>query len=85
MSVREAQERIDSREFAEWVAYYKIDPFGNKRGDMQAGIIAASNVNLWSKGKVSPADFMPEFETRTMTLDEFKAALRGGQVGNDNS
>ena len=35
MTVKEAQERIDSAEFAEWMALYSIDPFGEFRADIR--------------------------------------------------
>ena len=33
MSVREAQEKVSSSEFSEWLAYYSIQPFGPRRLD----------------------------------------------------
>ena len=41
-SVREAQARIDGREFAEWMVFYRIEPFGPYRGDLQAAVVAAN-------------------------------------------
>jgi hypothetical protein len=46
LPVAEAQQRIDAREFAEWMAYDQLDPFGQVRGDLQAGIVASTLVNL---------------------------------------
>lgn len=40
MSVREAQSRIDAREFAEWIAYRSISPFARDRADYLAASIA---------------------------------------------
>jgi len=63
--VAEAQRWISSREFAEWMAYDRIDPFGAKRGDLQAGIVASTLVNLFSKnGKATPDNFLLKFERR---------------------
>ncbi len=56
--------RCDSREFAEWRAYYELEPWGEERADLRAGIVASTiaNVNR-GKGKAfSPGDFMPEFD-----------------------
>ena len=39
-SVREAQHRIDAREFAEWRAYYRLEPWGEDRGDLRTAILA---------------------------------------------
>lgn len=40
MSVREAQSRIDAREFAEWIAYRSISPFARDRSDYLAASIS---------------------------------------------
>lgn len=64
MSVQEAQSKIDSAEFSEWIAYYHIDPFGNERHDLHAGIISSTIANAnRAKGTRSfaPKDFMPDY------------------------
>jgi hypothetical protein len=38
--VSEAQARCSSREFAEWAAYYRLEPWGEERADLRSGIIA---------------------------------------------
>lgn len=64
MTVREAQARITSGEFAEWQAFFMIEPFGNWRRDYRNGILVAATVNMW-RGKgdkaVGPEDFVPQF------------------------
>lgn len=70
--MREAQTRIDSREFAEWRCYYELEPWGEERADLRAGIIASTVYNI-GKGKgrmLSPADFMPKFDRRRQTQEE---------------
>ena len=63
MSVARAQQEISAREFAEWMAYDRIDPMGEGRADLRAGIIAAVMRNSWCKGApAKPADFMPNFK-----------------------
>lgn len=67
MSLKRAQREIDADEFAEWMAYYDIDPFGEERADLRSAINTATMVNLWStKGarSVKPIEFMP-FAART--------------------
>lgn len=53
-------------EFAEWMAFFRVEPFGDVRGDLQAGIVASTvaNVNRDPKKRrpFSPADFLPDFE-----------------------
>jgi hypothetical protein len=62
MSVREAQERIDSAEFGEWIAYMSIEPFGDRIADLRAGTIASVVANT-NRAKDTPAytplDFTP--------------------------
>lgn len=51
-------------EFAQWIAVDRLDPLGEDRGDMRAGIVAATiaNVHATKGGRVFTAkDFMPEF------------------------
>ncbi len=78
MSVRELLERIDSRELAEWMAYYTLDPFGSVRTDLNAGVIAATIANA-NKGKngrpFQPADFMPYVEKSEQSEEDMKAIL----------
>lgn len=49
-------------DFYECMAYDQMEPFGGPRGDLQAGIIAATITNMLrdpKKGKAAvPADFM---------------------------
>lgn len=57
---------MDSRELAEWQAYAQLDPFGNARGDLRAGIVASTfaNAHRDQKKRKKPftaQEFMPEF------------------------
>jgi hypothetical protein len=58
-------QRMTGAEFGLWLAYYERDPFGDARGDLQAGIVAAAVANYAGKtrsagsGPASPAEFMP--------------------------
>ena len=51
------------QEFLDWVDYEKIEPFGEERADLRAGIIASTYANIHrGKGKAFvPSDFMPKF------------------------
>lgn len=54
---------MDSREFALYMAYDRIDPFSNERFDLGVGIICNTLAALQgNKTKIS--DFMPEYEKR---------------------
>jgi len=46
---------ISAKLFAEWMAYFRIEPFGQLRGDLQAGIVAAQVFNAWRDRHQKPA------------------------------
>lgn len=60
MTVAELQERMTSAEFAEWVALYSIEPFGDDRADLRAGVVASTMANLLGSGRqvYGPGDFL---------------------------
>ena len=88
--MREAQCRCDAREFAEWMAFYRLEPWGEQRGDLRIGILAAVVANMFrKKGRraLQPVDFMPKFEKKWLPMttgemyDKFKGiATRYGRV-----
>lgn len=49
--------------YLEWMQYYELEPFGEERADLRAGIIAATVANCLARKKGRPAfrvtDFMP--------------------------
>lgn len=54
-------------DFRGWVAYYNLEPWGELRADLRAGIVAAAVRNgLRGKGTRSfkATDFMPQFGPR---------------------
>lgn len=78
---RTHEELLDSmsgRELAEWMAFYQVEPFGDVRGDLQAGIVASTLANIHRDQKkrpkpYGPEEFMPKF-------DRPKRAPRWGDV-----
>mgnify|MGYP000046381597 CR=1 FL=1 len=66
MSVAELLSRISSRELSEWMAFYELEPFGDERADLRAGIVASTVANANRDPKKSkpyaPQDFLPRFE-----------------------
>ncbi|WP_425320716.1 phage tail assembly protein T [Burkholderia aenigmatica] len=66
MSVRRAQAEVSSAEFGEWVAYFSIEPFGDRIADLRAGTIASviANVNRTpNTPPLLPSQFMPWIST----------------------
>jgi hypothetical protein len=45
MTVAELLARISSAELTEWMAFDAIEPFGEARADLRAGIVAAVTAN----------------------------------------
>lgn len=63
---------MDAREFAEWIAYDMIEPFGGNREDQRAGTIVSAIVNVNKKKGSKPAqwsDFLPPYEKRKPITD----------------
>jgi hypothetical protein len=64
-NVEEWIEQLDWGQALAWRAYAQIEPFGEERSDLRAGIVASviANVNRDpKKGKAfNPQDFMPKF------------------------
>lgn len=73
---------LDSRQIAEWMAYFSIEPFGEHAAYWRAGVVAATIANV-NRGKRSrpykPEDFMPpepKPKREAQTPDEMAAVLR---------
>jgi len=65
MSVRQAQAEISGNEFAWWLAYMELEPFGEERGDLRSAIIASTIANAHRKKGArpfKPEEFMPDFD-----------------------
>jgi len=68
-------------EFKEWLAYMRINPFGEERADLRAGIVASTIANV-NRGKgqraFNPSDFMPDFDRtpKRQTLAQQKAVFK---------
>ena len=56
---------MSSAQFAEWMAYSRLEPWGEQRADLRAGIVASTMANV-NRGKsrkpYKPHEFMPDFE-----------------------
>jgi hypothetical protein len=83
MTVKELLSRIDSKELAEWSAFFSIEPFGYFRSDVQCGVIASTiaNCNRSKHSKsFTPTDFMPfgvNSEQEKMTGEQMKTVMMG--------
>lgn len=67
VDVRRMLSEISADDLMEWVAYNEIEPFGEARADLRAGIVASTiaNVNRPKNSRaLRPGDFMPDFTPR---------------------
>ncbi len=81
MTVRELLSRVGSDELTEWMALYRVEPWGERRSDLQAGVVAATvaNCNRAKAGDrtFGPEDFALEFGAREpQSAAEMAAKLR---------
>lgn len=65
----EILDRIDSKTFSLYQAYYNVAPFGEERADLRMGILASTIANCHGN-KTKPFDFMPKFDRKKQTVDE---------------
>jgi hypothetical protein len=80
--------RISSRELAEWQAFSLLEPFGERRADLRAAIIASTiaNANRDKDKKpepFTPHDFMPNYETKDYALEEIARWFGDDEDGAD--
>ncbi|WP_439891604.1 phage tail assembly protein T [Ralstonia sp. 25C] len=62
MTVKQLLSVIDSAELTEWAAFDRLEPFGETRADLRAGIVAAATANHSYARPDTPykaSDFMP--------------------------
>ena len=81
MTVRELLQRVDSRELTEWMAFYKLEPWGTEIEDYRTGVIASTiaNANRDSKRKskpFQPKDFMPQGKVEEQSWEEQEKILQ---------
>ena len=57
---------LTAEQFAEWAEYATLEPWGEVRADLRAGIVAAVTANVWRSKSTpaKPSDFMPTFDGR---------------------
>ncbi len=79
MSVARAQREISSREFAEWMAYDRIDPIGRDRDDWRAVFLATLLANIHRpKGKrpYRLKDFWPRWDNTEPDEEELARKIK---------
>lgn len=90
-TVASLQAEMSSDEFAHWVAFYRLEPFGYEVQNWRAALVAAATANTAGKKRngqpFTPRDFMPRSveASRAQTPEEMRAVLMamtgGGKKG----
>jgi hypothetical protein len=67
MTVAQLLAGISSLELSEWAAYYELEPWGEERDDLRAGIVASTVANTARNAKkrrrpFKAQEFMPQFD-----------------------
>lgn len=86
---------MSSREFSEWIEFYRLEPFGTDIDLLGHAITASVTANAnRPKGHKAyrPEEFMPNFEKREQTVDEqiqfaamFTAAMGGQDMRSEDT
>lgn len=76
---------MDAQEFAEWIAYSRLDPFGNERQDLNAAAITSMiyNANRGKGASKSPKDFLWDFDGSAHSPAALQAKMRANLRGGD--
>ena len=77
MTVSQMLRQMSAAELERWKIYWRYEPWGEERGDLRSGIVAAAVVASQG-GKARAADFMPRFGPRE--ADPVKEARRQMEV-----
>lgn len=74
--MRRLLDEFDSHELAEWMAYYRLEPWGEERADIRAAIIARTIAATVSKEPPDLEAFLPFRDSEPQTLEEMKGVIR---------
>ena len=67
-TIAELRAVLSYAEFQEWCLYYQVEPWGDERSDLRAGIVASTIANYAGRQRpeaaepARPADYMPYLE-----------------------
>jgi len=87
MTVAELLRKLSASEFHDWSVYETLEPFGEWRADLRAGIVASTFASAHRrKGsrQPTPKDFMPTFGEKTVrrqSVSEQRAIFEQANIG----
>ncbi len=73
LDVDQMLSEISSPQWAEWIAYFRLEPFGENRKDWRAALIASTvaRYNSTKPNQIKIKDFIPNFdESEEQTLEQ---------------
>jgi hypothetical protein len=78
------RQKLNARQIAGWIAYYRLEPFGAMHNELLAGVIAAEIYNTSGNHPegtqlIAPSDRMPSYESPEMTPEEIMRVVRGAR------
>lgn len=82
-------EAVPARTLDDWKRFFELEPFGEERADLRAGIVAAAVANCFrprGARALRPQDFMPAFGRRPQTAEDqilMAAAITSALGGRD--
>ena len=77
MTLHDLREQMSAEELMLWMAYDRVSPIGDVRGDIQASIVAASTLQAQG-AKVTTSDMMPKWAPeKVLPVDEEQEAAEG--------
>lgn len=83
LDVDALQAKMSRRRLMEWLAFYRIDPWGEQRADLRMGVLASTMIQLGAKPSSQapkPIDFLLYPETgpasQTQSIEQQKAFAR---------
>lgn len=71
--------QMDSAELTDWMAYWRVEPFGEERADLRSGIVSSVIASCMSasKKKYKPSDFMPDFGAKKkQTVEQMRVLIK---------
>lgn len=77
MTLHDLREQMSAEELMLWMAYDRMSPIADIRGDIQASIVAASTLQAQG-AKVTASDMMPKWvPEKVQPVDEEQEAAEG--------
>lgn len=79
--ISELQQRLSSADVTEYLAFYTLEPFGDRQDDLRFGMLFSMLSSAWGSSSRSPASFFPSLgEAKRQQTDEEMLAIMNALV-----